>query len=110
SFVEYSTPGTLGPEIAKWLRQHAVRIRQSRAHREQAWRRLRGLDIRRAMTLARIVQAEISEIPLFREAFVEQLAGCQDMTGTLTLLQIAHIATVQKWHLVASPLNLLAFE
>jgi hypothetical protein len=109
-YIEYSSPESLGSDVAKWLRQHADQIRQSRVLRDQAWLRLRGLDIRRAMTLARIVQAEVSEMPLLREEFLEQLADSKEMTGTLTLLQLAYVANTQGWHLISSRSGILALE
>jgi hypothetical protein len=109
-YVEHSSPEAAGSEVAEWLTEHADEIRHSRVHRDQAWERVRGLDIHRTMTLSRIVGAGVSQMPLLREEFLKELAGSRDMIGTLTLLQLAHLANTQQWHLIPSPTGFLALE
>lgn len=109
-FIQYSSIGTVGPQIADWLTQHSEGIRQSREHRDRAWLRLAGLDVRRVFALAGIVGADVPSMSLFREEFVDRLKGSDDLTGALTLFQMAYIAIAQQWQLVSSSSGFLAFE
>jgi hypothetical protein len=109
-FIEHSSTAALGPQLADWLSQHMDELRQSQVHRESAWSRLGGLNLRRAMTLARLASAPPIPMPLFREEFTERLESCDDLTGTVTLFQLAHIAIAQHWRLVPSSSGFLCFE
>src|SRR5438132_616712 len=62
------------------------------------------------MTLARIVEAGVSKMPLLRAEFFTHVARSKDMTGTLTLLQLAYLAKAQQWRLTASPAGFFALE
>jgi hypothetical protein len=110
SYIEYSFLDAVGPAIAKWFRENADAIRQSQSHRDRAWQRLRGLDIRRTMILTRIIQSTVAKMPCLREEFLDHLVDNQNMVGTLTLLQLAYVAKVQNWRLVPSQSNHLSFE
>jgi transcriptional regulator with XRE-family HTH domain len=107
-FIEYTSTGAAGPQIASWLTQQADAVRHSRARRDRAWLRLGGLHVGRALTLAQILGRNVSPMPLFREEFGERLKECDDLTATLTLFQLAYIAIAQQWHLVPSSSGFLA--
>lgn len=108
--IEYSSAGTVGSHLTDWLAEHVDAIRQSRARRDRAWTQLGGLYLRRAITLTQIVDANVVAMPLFREQFWTRLQSCDDLTGPLTLFQLAYIAIVQEWNVVPSSSDFLAFE